>query len=136
MASSSYYRSQMNQISARLNSRRKRRSTCEAVLRNLGSDTSYGGITNSMLSGADYLAGGLRGAAPLGEVLPKLREDREKTPGIDSHLRSALDALQSELAALDRQIDTLQQQYNSAQWNYNAAKDREWQETLDRLQNR
>ena len=133
MADSSYYRAQMNLLGDRIADKRRRKSTCETVSNNLSGDGSYSGITDNLLSGADYLCDGLFGMDRTPDAAEDVRGDREKVPVLDDHLSAAVDALRREISRLNGEIDSLQQQYDSAQWNYRAAKDREWQETLERL---
>lgn len=86
-----------------------------------------------MQAGADCLESGVDVSCSVSGTSNDVREDKEVSPESDLRLSDALQSLQQEINSLDREIDSLQQQYAAAQRNYRAAKDREWQETLERL---
>lgn len=133
MASSSYYKSLMNSFSRQIRSKEKRKSTCESVKRNLDNLSNYSSIVNDLSEAASQLEEGLYGMNRMLSVLDGLRQDQEQPPYGDNQLSSAMYSLQQEINKLTREIDRLQQQYNDASRDYRNAKDREWRETLERL---
>lgn len=133
MASSSYYSSEMTRLSGQIAKKKKRRQTCWQVHGNLSGESSYYNIAIKMQAGADCLESGVDVSCSVSGTSNDVREDKEVSPESDLRLSDALQSLQQEINSLDREIDSLQQQYAAAQRNYRAAKDREWQETLERL---
>lgn len=133
MASSSYYKSLMNSCTRQIRSKEKRKSTCESAKQNLDNLTNYSSIAKDFSEAASQLEEGLYGMDRMLSVPDDLRRDREQPPYGDSQLSDAMYSLQQEISKLIRDIDRLQQQYNAASQAYQNAKDREWRETLERL---
>lgn len=133
MASSSYYKSLMNSFNRQIRSKEKRKSTCESVKQNLDNLSNYSPIASDFSEAASQLEEGLYGMDRMLSVPDDLRQDREQPPYGDRQLSSAMYSLQQEISKLSREIDRLQQQYNDASRDYRNAKDREWRETLERL---
>lgn len=133
MASSSYYQSQMNRISRSISSKKKRKNTCRTVKSNLLNNGYFSTVNTYMQSGASCLESGLYGLVPSLSAGDDLRADRENMPDTDRLLSGAIRDLQLEIEKLEREIDVLQTQYNSAQSNFQEAKNREWQERIQKL---
>lgn len=133
MASSSYYLSEMNRLDGQISKKKKRRKTCQQVHSNLSGEGKYYDAANNMLRGADLLENGVKSVYGVNVTADNVRSDKELSPENDAHLSGALQSLQQEINSLDREIDSLEQQHDAAQRNYRAARDREWQEALERL---
>lgn len=133
MASSSYYQSEMNRLSQQISSKKKRRNTCKTVKQNLENSGFFSAINNYVNSSADCLESGVSDVPGIATLENDLRQDREYMPDNDTHISAAILSLAQEISKLDREIDNLQQQYDTARSNYRIAKNREWQELMQKL---